>query len=222
MAHEAAALEAVEAGDAERLRQVLSDDPALAGARAGDGVSLMLKAKYAMRGDLVEAILAAEPDLDLYDAAAVGDVARIKHVCADQPQLVRAFAPDGFSPLHLAAFFGGAEAVRILLSRGADPRAQAANPTRVTPLHSAAAVGDRDAARRLLDAGADPNAQQRGGYTALHAAGNSGDRALAELLLSKHADPSIETDDGKTAKDVAAERGHQELAELLSEAEGAT
>ena len=37
MADEKAALEAVEAGDAERLRQVLNDDPALAGARGEDG-----------------------------------------------------------------------------------------------------------------------------------------------------------------------------------------
>jgi ankyrin repeat protein len=219
MAARPTALEAVEAGDAEGLRGVLRDDPALAGARGDDGVSLVLKARYAMRDDLVEAILEAHPQLDVYDAAAVGDVGRLKELVDEDPQLVRASAADGFTPLHLAAFFGGAESVRILLSRGADPRAEAANETRVTPLHSAAAAGDGDAAGRLLEAGADPDARQRGGFTALHAAADAGDRPLAELLLSKGADPGERTDDGRTARDVATERGHGDLAELLGEAE---
>ena len=64
---------------------------------------------------------------------------------------------DGFTPLHLAAFFGGAEAVRAILARGADPDADADNPLGVRPIHSAAAVGDIESVRALLEAGADPN-----------------------------------------------------------------
>ncbi|HEX8075576.1 MAG TPA: ankyrin repeat domain-containing protein [Thermoleophilaceae bacterium] len=217
MAGEQAVFEALEAGDADRLRELLGDRPELASARSEDGVSALLKARYAMRDDLVEAVLAAEPELDVYDAAAVGDVDRLKELIDGDPQLTRAFAADGFTALHLASFFGAAEAVRILLDRGADPGAQAANDMRVAPLHSAAAAGDRDAVGRLLEAGADPNARQRGGYTALHAAAGAGDRELAELLLSKGAKPDERTDDGSSPRDVAAAKGHEELAELLAE-----
>jgi ankyrin repeat protein len=213
-----AAFAAVEAGDTERVRGLLRDDPKLAGARGDDGVSLVLKAQYAMRGDLVEEILAAGPELDVYDAAAVGDVDRLKQLVDRDPKLVRAFAADGFTALHLASFFGATEAVRILLSRGADPGASAASPAAMTPLHSAAATGHREAVARLLEAGADPNARQRGGFAALHAAASSGDPELVDLLLSKGADPAIETDDGKTAADLASERGHDELAGRLRDA----
>ena len=153
----------------------------------------------------------------------MGDAGRLKTLVEEDPQRVRALAADGFSPLHLAvAFFGGSEPVRILPALGADPRAEAANETRVTPLHSAAAAGDGDAAERLIDAGADPDARQRGGFTALHAAAHAGDRPLAELLLSKQADAGQRTDEGGTARDLAAERGHGELAELLGESESVT
>ena len=77
---------------------------------------------------------------------------------------------DGFTPLHLAAFFGGAEAVRAILARGADPDADADNTFGVRPIHSAAAVGDHASVRALLEAGADPNVEQQGGHTPLDAA----------------------------------------------------
>ena len=47
---------------------------------------------------------------------------------------------DGFTPLHLAAFFGGADAVRAILATGADPDADAENTFKVRPIHSAVAV----------------------------------------------------------------------------------
>jgi ankyrin repeat protein len=212
-----AAFDAIAAGDAERLRALLDDDPALAGARGEDGVSLILRARYAMRDDLVEAVLSKGPDLDVYDAAALGDVDRLRELCEEDPQRIRALSGDGFSPLHLAAFFGGGEGVRALLALGAEVNAEAANATRVTPLHSAAARCDADAVGRLLEAGADPNAQQRGGFTALHAAASAGDAAMAEVLMESGGDPSIQTDEGQTAADVAQERGHGDVADLMRE-----
>jgi ankyrin repeat protein len=214
------AFEAVNAGDADRLRELLERDPGLATARGADGVSLIRSARYTMRAELVEIVLAADPELDVHDAAAVGDVDRLRQLADQSPALVRAHASDGYTPLHLAAFFGGAPAVRLLLDRSADPRAVAANDSRVAPVHSAAAAGDRESVRLVLDAGGDPNARQRGGFTPLHAAASSGDRELADLLLANGADPTTATDDGKLPRDLAAEGGHAELSDALAPPDG--
>jgi ankyrin repeat protein len=212
-----AAFDAIANGDADRLRELLAGDPSLAQARGDDDVSLVRRARYAMRDDMVDAILAEGPELDVYDAAALGDVERVRELCNEDPQRIKALAPDGFSALHLAAFFGGGETVRALLDLGADANAEAANAMRVRPLHSAAARCDADAVGRLLEAGADPNTQQRGGFTALHAGASAGDAALVQVLLQSGADASVETDEGKTALQVAEERGHAEVADLLRE-----
>jgi uncharacterized protein len=183
------AFDALAAGDADRLRGVLRERPALAAARDGDGISLVRRARYLMRDDLFEVVLAAHPELDVHDAAAVGDTDRLRGLVDEHPALLRAPASDGFAPLHLAAFFRQPHAVSLLLERGADPNAVAANDSCVTPLHSAAASGDRDCVLLLLDAGADPNARQRGDFVPLHAADAAGDRAMAELLLEHGAEP---------------------------------
>jgi ankyrin repeat protein len=161
-----------------------------------------------MDEDAVAALLAEGPELDVHEAAAVGQVDRLRELVELRPELANAVASDGFTPLHLAAFFRRTEAVRLLLEHGADASAPATNDTRVAPLHSAAAGGDRESVRLLLAAGADPNARQRGGFAPLHAATAAGDGELVELLLDAGAERAAQTDDGKTPADLARERGH--------------
>ena len=211
------AFAAVAAGDAERLRSLLAEDPALAHARDGAGVSLVLRAQYRMDDELVAAVGAVGVELDAHEAAALGDTDRLRVLLDGEPERVRALAADGFAPLHLAAFFRRPHAVRLLLERGADANVPAANEMGVTPLHSAAAAVDRESVRLLLEAGADPSARQGGGYTPLHSAAAGGDRELVELLIERGADPAAASDDGHTPADLARERGHGELADLLGE-----
>ena len=122
-----------------------------------------------------------------------------------QPGAAADWSPDGFTALHLAAFFGRETVAATLLEHGADVNAVARNPLRVQPLHSAAAAGHTPVARLLLEYGADPNARQEGGFVPLHAAAQAGNDELYELLLASGADQDAATDDGRTAADFRAE-----------------
>jgi ankyrin repeat protein len=145
-------------------------------------------AVYRGDGETVAALLAARPELDVFEAAAVGDVSRLGALLAADPSLVNAWADDGFQPLGLACFFGHADAARLLLDRGAEVDSPSRNQMRVAPIHSAAAVGDDEAryaiCELLLERGADPNAVQQDDFTPLMAADQRGDERLRELLVA--------------------------------------
>ena len=156
-------------------------------------MSELLDALY--RGDQagVAELLAARPELDVFEAAALGDD-RLLALLDEDPATANAFGDDGFQPLGLACFFGRVEAARFLLDRGADPNSLARNEhIQAGPLHSAAASENKDAATRyelcelLLDRGADPNLEQGGGFTALDAARQNGDERLERLLRDRGA-----------------------------------
>jgi ankyrin repeat protein len=180
-------------------------------------LSELLAAVY--RGDQagVERILAGAPALDIFESAAVGKTERVVELLDGNPGLVSAWAEDGFTPLHLAAFFRHPDTVRLLVERGALVDVVARNEElQVTPLQSAAAAREEETAALLLERGADANAQQRGGFTPLHAAAQHGDEPFVELLLAHGADPALAADDGRTAADFARDGGHVELAARLS------
>jgi ankyrin repeat protein len=209
---------AIRAGDAERVRELVDAQPELAAARGEDGVSAVLQAAYHGHTEIVDALLDANPALDVFDAAGVGRTRGLEELLDADAELVRSWSPDGFTPLHLAAFFGHEDAARALLERGADPNVVARHETiRVAPLHSAAAGAHAAIVRLLLDAGADPNARQPGGFAPLHAAAQNDDRESARALLERGADPVARTDDGKTPADVADEAGHGGFREALSD-----
>lgn len=213
-------LEAVQENDAERVRQLVQADPSLARVQNDAGVSVVLLARYRRRMEALAALLECVPDLDIFEAAAVGDAARLRDLLDADPELVNAFATDGFYPLGLAAFFNHAECVQLLLERGADARAVARNEMQVQALHAAVAdKAEADAlvvATLLLDHGAPVNATQQGGYTPLHEAAQSGHARLADLLLARGADATARLDDGRTPATVAAEHGHATLARRLT------
>jgi uncharacterized protein len=188
-----AVLNAVKAGDVEALRALLDADPALASALQ-DGVSALLVACYHRQDAARDALLDAGAHVGPLEAAALGRLDGLDP---------HARGADGFTALHLAAFFGGAGAVEALLAAGADPDADDENPLRVRPLHSAVAARDREAVRALLQAGAHPDVRQQGGYTPLHGAAHAGDAELVRLLLAHGADPALTTDDGRDARALA-------------------
>ncbi|MBA2476856.1 MAG: ankyrin repeat domain-containing protein [Actinobacteria bacterium] len=207
--------EAIESGDVERVRGVVAADPRSAGARDDEGVSAVLRALYHGRLELVDALVAVGPELDVHEASALGDLPRLRALLDGEPNLADSVAADGFTALQLAAFFSRPEAVRLLLERGADVAAAARNAMAVMPLHAAAARSENGIARLLLDAGAPVDAEQTGGYTPLHAAAANGNVELVRLLLERGADASHATAGGRTALELARERSEAEVVALL-------
>jgi uncharacterized protein len=207
--------EAIDAGDVGRVSGLVSADPVLASARGEDGVSALLRARYRFDRPVMDALLAADPEMDVFDAAALGHADRLRHRLDEDPSRATAFASDGFTALHLAAFFGKTEAARILLAAGASVHTIGHNDLANQPLHAAVAGRHAEVCRLLLAAGADATVAERGGYSPLHQAAQHGDVPLVELFLSAGADPAARTDEGRDPGDVAEIAGHPDVAARL-------
>jgi len=114
--------DAVRAGDTGRLQALLRANPGLANVRNERGHTPVLIAQYRDQPEAVALLLAAEPELDIFDAASVGRTERVAEWLERDPGLLDAKSAMGFSPLGLAAFFGHEDTVKMLLARGADPK----------------------------------------------------------------------------------------------------
>jgi uncharacterized protein len=178
-------------------------------------ISPAMQALYAGERDRAESLLTAGEET-IFEAAAFGRVARLEELLSEEPELVGSWSEDGFTPLHLACFAGGAEATRVLVDRGADREALSqASFAKVRPLGTAAFARDRESARVLLEAGADPNGRGEGGFTPLHSAAQNGDLDFVRLLLEHGADAGAAASGGRTPAALAREAGHEECAALL-------
>jgi ankyrin repeat protein len=213
---------AIEADDVDAARALLAADPSLASERDEEGVSALMRAIYLSDGSMVEVLLAHRPKLDVFEASALGDVGRLSELLSDDPSLADARGSDGFTVLHLAAFFGESEAARLLISRGAEVDSRGSGWMTGTPLHSAASSGHTDIAVLLLEAGADPDSRQSGGWTPIHAAALNRDSPLVEELLQRGADPTAINDDGRSVRDLAEDGGDPDVIARIQEALAAT
>jgi len=208
----------IEAGDVDAVRTLLAEQPWLAADRDDEGVSPLLRARYRMDRGMVEAIRPHVERLNVFEAAAFGDLDRLSELLGEDPDLLDAMSGDGFTSLHLAAFFGQEDAVRLLLARGAVFDVVGTGWMQGTALHSAAAAAQPAIVRLLLDAGADPNVRQRHGYTPLQSAAANADLSSVEALLAAGADAAAANDEGDTALTLAEKCGDLVTVETIREA----
>jgi ankyrin repeat protein len=211
---------AIDAGDVDRVGAMLDADPSLAMARDHEGVSALLRARYRLDRGLAQAVKSRVATLDVFEAATFGDLDRLAVLLAADPGLTDRRTGDGFTALHLAAFFGQDDAVSLLLGRGGDPDARGTGRMTGTPLNAAASARHATVVALLLEAGADPDAVQRGGWTPLHSAAHNGDPRTVELLLAHGADPAAIDDDGRSVADMAAESGDDATIAAIAGAAG--
>jgi ankyrin repeat protein len=132
-----------------------------------------------------------------------------------QPDLISAYSNDGWTALHLAAFFKQPQLVALLIERGSEIAARSRNQMSNLPLNAAVASGSYEAASILIEHGADVNSRGSSASVPLHSAAANGDLRLIELLLSHGADINAKMDSGVTPLTLALERNHEEAAALL-------
>lgn len=207
--------QAIQAGDAEDVAQLVGARPELLTAVSPSGLSPVLFAAYYRQPHIARLLAERGAPLSAFEAAAAGEATRLAGMLDAEPDLLHAHSPDGFGLLGLAAFFGHTDLASDLLARGADVNAVSHNRMGVAPLHSAVAGDHANLALALLAAGADPNARQHGGFTPLMGAAQNGNLALVEALLQAGADVQATNDDGHSAPDLAAEEGHAEVSARL-------
>jgi len=206
--------EAIQARDVRRVKALLREDPALARARDEQGTSALMMAAYAEAPAIAQVLQDAGAPVNVFEAVALNREAVVRDLLAVTPDLLRAVSHDGWTLLHLAAYFGHAGLVDDLLGRGADLHAIARNQMVNQPVHSAVAGQRLAVTDRLLRAGARVNAGALG-VTPLHLAAHAGHEPLVELLLAFGADTRARDANGHTPADLATENGHTAVAGFL-------
>ena len=210
-------IDAATQGDVARVKEMLQADPSLVEAKDQNGLSVILKATYYGQRDVVAALLASGIQLNVFEAAATGQTARVRTLIKDDPALVNSYSPDGFTPLSLAVFFGHPETVDALLEAGAEINAASRETMKLTPLASAMATAQIQIAKTLIEHGANVNAKGASDLTPLHTAAARGNIEAATLLLDHGADINATTTDGKNPIAYAEERNHPEMVDFLKD-----
>lgn len=209
--------EQVKKGDLGGVQAALAEDPDLLNAENDSGQTALLLAKYYRQEKIADYLLSLNPVLDIFNAAAAGQVPMALQQIDRDPALLESHSGDGWTPLHLAAFFGHRELAEALLDRGAGVDSRSTNSMKNTPLHAAAAGTQTEVVKLLLQRGADANATQEGGWTALHSAAQAGNREMVEALVAHSANLNARAANEQSPLDLALMQGRQDVAELLEQ-----
>ncbi|MBI5817915.1 MAG: ankyrin repeat domain-containing protein [Verrucomicrobia bacterium] len=179
-------------------------------------------------------------DQPIFDAIEDNDVAKVKQLLEEKPELVNERDKGGRTPLHYAVFRGGKAIVELLFAYKANVNAKdndglmpmasmrRDNPELTALLRSHGgtysdqpifdAIEDRDVAKVRELLARDPtlvNAREKIGITPLIAAVFSGHMELVRLLLSYKADINAKGDRGGTPLAMAIMQKNLPMAEFL-------
>lgn len=212
--------DAIRAGDAGKVTQMIDADAGLLSTPDENGLGPFTVARYSRQDGIASLLLEKGAQLDICAAAMAGVEERIVALLGEDRTLVGSYSHDGWTPLHLASFFGHPACAEILLASGADGHARSRNAMQNTPLHAATAGRHIEVVAVLLAHGVDVNAGQQGGWTALHSAAQNGDVEIARLLVAHGADTERRADNNQTPLDLALSKGHPAVVELLDPVQG--
>jgi uncharacterized protein len=219
-------VEAIHAGDVDRLKGLLADNPGLASARLGTDDP----------NGMTRTLLHVATDWPGHFPNVAATIAAL--IAAGADVNARFSGPHTETPLHWAASSDDVDALDTLIDAGADVEAPGAVIAGGTPLSDATAFGQWNAARRLVERGArtplreaaalglmdrveryctnDPRPASAELTQALWFACHGGQKNAAEYLLERGADLNwISGWDGLTPLDAARRSEAHELVEWL-------
>jgi ankyrin repeat protein len=205
---------AIKAGELELVKALISEDPRLVDARSAAGESAILTAVYHRRKDIANLLVARGATLTLFEACAAGEFDRVERLLTSG-QGVNDFSHDGWTPLHLAAFFGYPKVAELLLAHGADVTAQSRNANGNTPLHAALAGNQKMVIGLLIGGAANVNAPDAAGWHPLHLAAANNNLEAIKTLIAQGANVRAENGDALTPLALAKKGNHREAAALL-------
>ena len=149
--------EAAALGRADRVKNLLLGDAALASAYSPDGFPVVGLAAFFGHLDAVKVLIDAGADI---------------HAAATNTLKVQA--------IHAAVASKNLDIVRAVLEAGADPNA--AQQQGFRPIHEAGSSGSRELAELLMKHGAEPTVKNDEGKTAISLAREKGHADFADLL----------------------------------------
>src|SRR6266513_6427611 len=95
----AAFIDAIKAGEFERVKAMVSADPTLIDARSRTGESAILTAVYHRQKEIVNLLVTRGATMTLFDACAAGEVERAERLMANDRSAINAFSVAGWTPL---------------------------------------------------------------------------------------------------------------------------
>lgn len=146
---------------------------------------------------------------NLWSAAATGDLEKIGSLLDSGAPVNLQDQTYGVTPLSTAVMHGQAEAVKLLLERGANANAPVRDGS--TPLHTAAFFGEAEIAQVLLDNGADVSIKNSYGQTPVQLL--TVDMAMTEMIAGM---VNVKFDPEKI------QSGRREISEMMGQAPGAS
>ena len=211
----AAFIDAIKAGEFERVKAMVTAEPTLIDARSRSGDSAILTAVYHHQKEIVNLLVSRGVSLSIFEACAAGELERVERLLTEKAGSVNDYSADGWTPLHLAAFFGHAKIAELLIGHDADVRARSRGANGNTPLHAALAGNHKFVAGLLIGHGADVNATDAQGWRPLHLAAANNNMDAIKSLIAQGADVHAPNGEAKTPLSLATEKNYREAAALL-------
>jgi len=208
--------DAIKQGNRDEVERRLNLDPGLIHAKE-DGLGPIMVAAYHHQREIASFLADKTVAINIFEASATGKLNNIIRMLARDPQLVNAYADDGFQPLGLACYFDHLELAEYLVKAGAPINSPSRNELKAAPIQSAVAAGHERIVQLLLQLGADPNVREQGGYTPLHAAAQNGNVEMIRTLIYGGADLNIKSNDGKSPIDLAMDADDEKAVIILRE-----
>ncbi len=153
---------------------------------------------------------------EIHEAAAIGDLEKVKSLINTNKQLINEKDNEGDIPLCTSIANRHTEVSLFLIENGANINNQ--NQNGFTPLHWAAMLADTIIVKKLIEKGVNLDLVTRRNNTALHTAAPRGNISVVKLLVESGAALEIKDNYGRTPLVIGVrERGGIETAKILVE-----